>query len=363
MSEPAQPTQPAQHAQPTLPAQPNRSAPPIIEVSGVTRRFGPVVALDDVSLQIAPGELVGILGPNGAGKSTLLSLVSGQRKPDSGTVRLCGLDPRDAAARTSLGLTPQETGLPATLKVREVVDYIGGHYPDPVPTPELLEQFGLGELAGRQTGGMSGGQKRRLAVALALVGRPSVILLDEPTTGLDVNGRQVLWQAIRDYHASGGTVLLTSHYLEEVQALAERVVVVDQGVVRADDTMDAILEQVGVRRVVLHSETLARVGDLEARFPQVSRVQVSGDRVELFSPDADGFVRELVVSGVDFHGLEVRGATLEEAFEQMVAAPAGSPAGSPAGRPGGIPGGSPAGRPGGPPGGRPAAAPARGEQR
>lgn len=295
------------------------SQPPIISVAGVTRRFGPVVALDDVSLDIAPGELVGILGPNGAGKSTLLSLVSGQRKPDSGTVRLCGLDPRDAAARTTLGLTPQETGLPATLKVREVVDYVGGHYPDAVPTAELLEQFGLSELAGRQTGGMSGGQKRRLAVALALVGRPSVILLDEPTTGLDVGARQVLWQAIRDYHASGGTVLLTSHYLEEVQALAERVVVVDEGVVRADDTMDAILERVGVRRVVLHSAALGGVDDVVARFPQVTRVQVTGDRFELFSPDADGFVRELVSSGIDFHGLEVRGATLEEAFEQMVA--------------------------------------------
>lgn len=297
------------------------TAEPIIAVTGVTRRFGSVVALDDVTLDIAPGELVGILGPNGAGKSTLLSLVSGQRKPDSGTVRLCGLDPRTAAARTTLGLTPQETGLPATLKVREVVDYIGGHYPDPVPTSELLEQFGLTELSGRQTGGMSGGQKRRLAVALALVGRPSVILLDEPTTGLDVGARQILWQAIRDYHASGGTVLLTSHYLEEVQALAERVVVVDQGVVRADDTMDTILERVGVRRVVLHSTDLDGAADVERRFPQVTRVQVSGDRYELFSPDADGFVRELVASGLGFHGLEVRGATLEEAFEQMVAAP------------------------------------------
>ena len=166
---------------------------------------------------------------------------------------------------------------------------------------------------------MSGGQRRRLAVALALVGRPSVILLDEPTTGLDVGARQVLWQAIRDYHADGGTVLLTSHYLEEVQALAERVVVVDQGVVRADDTMDTILARVGVRRVVVHSAALGGVDDVVARFPLVARAQVSGDRYELFSPDADGFVRELVRSGVEFHGLEVRGATLEEAFEQMVA--------------------------------------------
>ena len=290
----------------------------VVSLVGVTRRFTDVVALDDVSLEVGAGELVGLLGPNGAGKSTLLSLVSGQRKPDSGVVRLCGLDPREAAARATLGLTPQETGLPATLKVREVVDFVGGHYPDPVPTGELLERFGLTDLAGRQTGGMSGGQKRRLAVALALVGRPGIILLDEPTTGLDVSARQILWTAIREYHADGGTVLLTSHYLEEVQALAERVVVIDHGVVKADDSMANILEQVGLRRVVLHAPSVPPGrGGVDA-LPGVVRSTVEGDRYELFTADADALVRELVTSGLAFHGLEVRGATLEEAFEQMV---------------------------------------------
>ncbi|WP_251152065.1 ABC transporter ATP-binding protein [Cellulosimicrobium sp. Marseille-Q4280] len=287
---------------------------PVVAADHVTRRFGQVVALDDVSLTVGAGELVGLLGPNGAGKSTLLSLVSGQRKPDAGTVRLFGGDPRDARSRVSLGITPQETGLPATLKVREVVDFVGGHYPDPVPTGELLDQFGLTELAGRQTGAMSGGQKRRLAVALALVGRPAVVLLDEPTTGLDVGARQTLWDAIRAYHADGGTVLLTSHYLEEVQALAERVVVIDQGVVRADDSLDAILRRVALRRVVVRSTT-----DLAA-WPGVVRSERAADgRQELYTPDADALVRELVTSGVDFHDLEIRGASLEEAFEQMVA--------------------------------------------
>lgn len=290
----------------------------IVSLVGVTRRFSDVVALDDVSLEVGAGELVGLLGPNGAGKSTLLSLVSGQRKPDSGVVRLCGLDPREAAARATLGLTPQETGLPATLKVREVVDFVGGHYPDPVPTAELLALFGLSDLAGRQTGGMSGGQKRRLAVALALVGRPSIILLDEPTTGLDVSARQILWQAIREYHAEGGTVLLTSHYLEEVQALAQRVVVIDRGVVKADDSMDAILEQVGLRRVVLHAPPAPPGRGGVDELPSVVRSTVEGDRFELYTADADALVRELVTSGLAFHGLEVRGATLEEAFEQMV---------------------------------------------
>lgn len=288
--------------------------PPVVAVDRVTRRFGAVVALDDVSLTVGGGELVGLLGPNGAGKSTLLSLVSGQRRPDSGTVRLLGGDPRDARSRVGLGLTPQETGLPATLKVREVVDFVGGHYPDPVPTAELLEQFDLTELAGRQTGAMSGGQKRRLAVALSLVGRPRVVLLDEPTTGLDVGARQALWDAIRAYHAGGGTVLLTSHYLEEVQALAQRVVVIDQGVVKADDSLDAILRRVSLRRVVVGSAV-----DLRDR-PGVVRADRLGDgRQELYTPDADALVRELVTSGVDFHDLEIRGASLEEAFEQMVA--------------------------------------------
>ncbi|MGW2094709.1 ABC transporter ATP-binding protein [Promicromonospora sukumoe] len=269
-----------------------------VEVSGVTRRFGAVVALDDVSLDVGHGELVGLLGPNGAGKSTLLSLVSGQRRPDSGVVRLNGHDPRDAGARTVLGLTPQETGLPATLRVREVVDFVGGHYPDPVPTGELLEQFGLSELGKRQTGSLSGGQKRRLAVALSLVGRPRVVLLDEPTTGLDVSGRGALWDAIREYHASGGTVLLTSHYLEEVQALAERVVVIDHGTVLADDSLETILGRVGARRVQF--------------------TDAEGTRQEHLVADSDAFVRDLVRAGTEFRDLEIRGASLEEAFGQLV---------------------------------------------
>ncbi|MBO0609749.1 ABC transporter ATP-binding protein [Myceligenerans salitolerans] len=272
---------------------------PVVSVDEVTRTFGDVVALDHVSLEVGPGELVGLLGPNGAGKSTLLSLVSGLRRPDSGTVRLLGQDPTHPVARTTLGMTPQETGLPATLRVGEVVDFVGGHYPDPVPTPELLEQFGITELARRQTGSLSGGQKRRLAVALAMAGRPQIVLLDEPTTGLDVAGRTALWDAIRACHQAGVTVLLTSHYLEEIQALAERVVVVDHGRVLADDTLAAILERVGASRV--------------------SYSGPDGARQEHVVSDSDQFVRDLVRSGTEFTGLEIRHASLEEAFTALTA--------------------------------------------
>lgn len=290
----------------------------VIQLDGVTRRFGDVVALDDVTLGVGAGELVGLLGPNGAGKTTLLSLVSGLRRPDAGTVRLCDRDPRDPLARISLGATPQETGLPASLKVREVVDFVGGHYPDPMPRGEVLERFGLEDLAARQTGGLSGGQKRRLAVALALVGRPRVVLLDEPTTGLDVEARHILWQALLDYHADGATVVLTSHYLEEVEALAERVVVIGAGKVLADDSLAAVLDLVAVRRVVLSAPQTEAAA--LAALPGVVGVRRDGDRWTLLAADADQVVRELVRADTPFSGLEVRGASLEEAFLALTAA-------------------------------------------
>ena len=275
-----------------------------------TRRYGPVTALDGVSLDVPAGQLLGLLGPNGAGKTTLLQLLAGLRRPTSGTVELFGGDPRDTARRRRLGSTPQETGLPPTLRVHEVVDFVAGHFADPVPTPELLEQFGLTGLERRQTGGLSGGQKRRLAVAVAFVGRPDLVLLDEPTTGLDVEARHALWDAVRRYHEGGGTVVLTSHYLEEVEALAERVVVVDRGRVRADGTIADVRSLVPARRVRLSAPELTDLPEL-ARVERSSR---DGDRYELWTADSDALVRELVTTRVPFRDLEVATASLEEAF-------------------------------------------------
>jgi ABC-2 type transport system ATP-binding protein len=287
-------------------------AEPLVEVEHVTRRFGAVTALDDVSLTIGEGEMVGLLGPNGAGKTTLLSLVSGLRRPDAGTVRLCGQDPRRPSARVALGTTPQDTGLPETLRVGEVVDLVAGHYPDPMPRGEVLDRFGLADLARRQTGGLSGGQKRRLAVALSLVGRPRVVLLDEPTTGLDVEARHVLWSALRDYQSEGATVVVTSHYLEEIEALARRVVVIGGGRVLVDDDLPAVLAIAAARRVLL---TLPP-GDetVLAALPGVVDLRREGDRTLVLTGDADALVRELVRRDLPFRDLEVRGASLEEAF-------------------------------------------------
>ncbi|SDJ79040.1 ABC transporter ATP-binding protein [Nonomuraea jiangxiensis] len=273
----------------------------------VTRRYGDVLALDGVSLDIRAGEMVGLLGPNGAGKSTLINLFVGLRRPTSGTVELLGGSPQDPARRLGIGVTPQETGLPETLRVGEIVDFVGAHFPKRVEKGELLERFGLSDLIKRQMGGLSGGQKRRVAVALAFTGRPRLVFLDEPTTGLDVEARRTLWEGIRAFHEEGGTVLLTSHYLEEIEALAKRVVVVGHGRVLADDTVDAVRAMVGVRRVSLVAENLPEL-------PGVLGSELVDGRTNLVTTDPDRLVVELVRSGTPFSGLEVRPTTLEEAF-------------------------------------------------
>src|SRR5690606_29217046 len=213
-------------------------------------------------------------GPNGAGKTTLLTLLAGLRRPSSGQVELFGENPRQVRSRRHLGTTPQQTALPPVLRVSEVIDLVGAHFEDRVPTAELAEEFGLGDLLRRQAGALSGGQQRRLSVALAFVGRPRLVLLDEPTTGLDVDIRHVLWDAIRAFHAEGGTVLLTSHYLDEVEALAQRAVVIDHGRILADDSVDAIRALVGVHRVSLTAAALPPLPNVVATSESDGRFDV-----------------------------------------------------------------------------------------
>lgn len=287
----------------------------LAQLDRVTRRFGDVLAVDDVTLQIESGSMVGLLGPNGAGKTTLISLLNGLRRPSSGSVTLLGRSPHDVRARQSLGSTPQETALPATLRVGEVIDFVGKHFEDRMQTEVLAEEFGLSDLLKRQTGALSGGQKRRLSVALAFVGQPQLVLLDEPTTGLDVDGRHALWQAVRRQHEAGATVVVTSHYLEEIEALAERVVVMAAGRVIADDTLNAIVGKVGMRQLRLRTPDAAGIAALTG----VARVDVESESAGysdllLYAADSDQLIRELVASGLRFENLAVRGATLEEAF-------------------------------------------------
>jgi ABC-2 type transport system ATP-binding protein len=220
----------------------------VAELREVHKRYGTVEALRGVDLQVRPGELVALLGPNGAGKTTAVGILLGQRRPDTGSARLFNRDPTLPAARRQVGATPQAAGFADNLTVAEVVDLVRVHYPDPVAPPELLGRFGLAELAGRRAGGLSGGQQRRLAVALAFAGRPRLVVLDEPTTGLDVEARRQVWEVVRAFVADGGAVLLTTHYLEEAQALASRVVVIADGTIIAHGSVDDITTQAGLGR-------------------------------------------------------------------------------------------------------------------
>ncbi|SEB96114.1 ABC-2 type transport system ATP-binding protein [Paramicrobacterium humi] len=277
----------------------------------VTRRFGDVTALDDVTLEIGSGRIVGLLGPNGAGKTTMLSLLQGLRKPTSGRVELLGGDPGDYHNRARLGSTPQETALPQALRVGEILRFVASHFDDAVPVDEIAAEFGLTELLRKQAGALSGGQKRRLSVALAFVGRPQLVLLDEPTTGLDVDARRTLWGAVRRQHEQGATIVVTSHYLDEIEALAERVIVVDGGRVIADDGIRSILGQVSGRMLRLATpqpEAIAQLDGVGAH-----TIEPDGTHT-FFVRDGDATVTDIVRGGIPFSDLSMRGATLEEAF-------------------------------------------------
>jgi ABC-2 type transport system ATP-binding protein len=202
----------------------------------VTKNYGPVEALRGIDLTIHPGELVALLGANGAGKTTAVRALLGLAKPTSGEVRVFGGDPRDAASRTRLGAVLQIARVPETLHVREHIDMFSSYYPNPLPMDEVIEAAGLQGLERRKYGQLSGGQQKRVLFALAICGNPDLLVLDEPTTGLDVESRRALWKQIRAFVARGKSVLLTTHYLGEAESLATRVVVIHRGVVVKEGT-------------------------------------------------------------------------------------------------------------------------------
>jgi ABC-2 type transport system ATP-binding protein len=275
------------------------------ELEGVTKSFGRTRALTGASFRISAGEVVAVLGPNGAGKTTALSVLLGLRRPDSGTVRLFGSDPTLPGSRDALGVTPQETAFPATLRVRELVALVRAHYPRPLAAEVVYERFGLGAFVSRQLGGLSGGQRRRVAVALAFAGGARLVVLDEPTTGLDPDARHAVWDAVRSHGAAGGAVLLTTHHLEEADSLAGRVVLLEAGVVVADGPVGQVKAAAGLTVVRFRASSGLEIEGAER----------DGAHLRLLTPDGGKTVEELVRTGVPLVDLEVRPLTLEEALE------------------------------------------------
>jgi ABC-2 type transport system ATP-binding protein len=285
---------------------------PIVELVEAHKSFRTVEALRGVDLAIRPGELVAVLGPNGAGKTTAISLMLGLRRPTRGRARLFGLDPTDRRARSRCGVILQESGVLGALQVRELVRLFSSYYPSPMPVERAIALAGLEEQARTRADRLSGGQRQRLYYALAVCGDPEVLFLDEPTVGMDVESRRAFLDSIRSFAASGKTIVLTTHYLEEADELAQRVVVIDHGLVIVDASPTDIKARVAGRRVSFDCES-APAPAAFAGLP-VQGLEVRGTRVRFLTNRAEEVLAELFRRGTAIRNLEVVGADLEEAF-------------------------------------------------
>ena len=289
----------------------------VAELLDVSHHYGSVAALTDVSLSLEPGVVTALLGPNGAGKTTAVSLLTGLARPTSGRVRLFGGDPQSLEARRRIGVMLQVSKVPETLTVREHLTLFSSYYAAPLPLPTLLGLAGLAEVANRRYGRLSGGQQQRVLFALAVCGNPELLFLDEPTVGMDVESRRTFWSAVRAFTAAGRAVLLTTHYLDEADALANRVVLLGRGRIVADGTPAAIKAQAAGRQVRCRS-TLSQAA-LRV-LPGVVSVTPDGGGMLLATTDADGTLRALVIADPGVCDLDVRGAGLEEAFVALTSA-------------------------------------------
>ncbi|MCK2218762.1 ABC transporter ATP-binding protein [Actinomadura sp. ATCC 31491] len=293
--------------------------PNALELTDVRKRHGPVTALDGIDLTVTEGETVALLGPNGAGKSTLLSIAVGLLPPTSGRAAVLGRPPADARRAGLLGVLPQEAGLLDDVRVRELVAAVAGLYDRPPPLAATLRAARAEDLADRRVGRLSGGQKQRVRFALALAGDPRLLVLDEPTAGLDVDGRRALWQEVR---RRTGTTVFATHYLAEADAYADRVVLLARGRVIADGPVEAIKDLVGGGEVRFAAGGAADPARLRA-LPGVRGVRVQDGTVALRTGDSDATLRALFAAFDDLRDVRTERVDLEDAFVSLTS---GAPA-------------------------------------
>ena len=283
----------------------------IARLQSVTKRYGAVTALDNFSLTLHAGEVVALLGPNGAGKTTAVRLLLGLISPQQGTVRVLGRDPRDSDARIRIGAMLQVSRVPEMLRVREHIDLFRSYYPQPLSLAEVVRTAKLEGIENQMFGKLSGGQKQRVLFGLALCGNPDLIFLDEPTVGMDIESRRALWDQIRALSAAGKTVLLTTHYLEEADMLANRIVVINKGKVVSEGTPAEVKSRVSGRRIRC-------ITQLDPNFlvtlPTVIDVQQDREAVVILAERPEVVVREMLQRDETLHGLEISAAALEDAF-------------------------------------------------
>ncbi|OQO92923.1 multidrug ABC transporter ATP-binding protein [Saccharomonospora piscinae] len=300
-----------------------------IDVVGLHKRYRDTVAVDDVTLSVGRGEIVGLLGRNGAGKSTTVACLAGLRRPDRGTVRVLGLDPRRDRTRIRqvLGVQLQESYLHHALTVRELVRLYRSFYRDGIEPDQIIEAVGLSEQRGTRFEQLSGGQQQRLSIALALVGKPRVALLDELTTGLDPEARRHLWEHVATLRADGVAVLLVSHHMDEVRRLCDRVVLLDRGRVVAEDTPEGLIRQAGLgQRVRFRITDPARTAALDAvltPLTDVDDIEVAGTQVTVTGRGEllEGVSTALAAAGIAATETRLEQATLDDAFLALTGRP------------------------------------------
>jgi ABC-2 type transport system ATP-binding protein len=283
----------------------------VATLESVVKRYGRIEALRGLDLTLRRGEVVALLGPNGAGKTTAIRLLLGLIAPDAGRIRVLGQDPRAARARTRIGAMLQVARVPEMLLVREHIALFRSYYPHPLPAAEVVRRAGLEGLESRRLGELSGGERQRVLFGLALCGDPDLMFLDEPSVGMDLPSRRRLWDEVRGLAAAGKSVLLTTHYLEEADALAHRVVVLDQGRLLLEGTPAEIRHSVRGRRI----RCVTRLEpDRLSALPGVTAVQRDREAMIIHAERAEEVIRRLLLEDPSLHGLEVGAAPLEDAF-------------------------------------------------
>jgi ABC-2 type transport system ATP-binding protein len=298
-----------------------------IRLSELVKSFhgpsGPIRAVRGIDVEISAGETVALLGPNGAGKSTTIDMLLGLLAPDSGSVSVFGSPPREAVAQGAVGAMLQTGALIRDLSVRELVAMMASLYPAPLDVDEVLELTGVGQIAAQRTQKLSGGQTQRVRFAVALVSNPALLVLDEPTVALDVEGRRSFWATMREFASSGKTIVFATHYLEEADAYADRAVLMAQGGIVADGPTTEIKAMVGTR-TIRATLPAADTGELSA-LPGVTTAERHGEVVILTCADSDAAIRALLASHPNLRDIEITAAGLEQAFLALTAdAPAES---------------------------------------